>query len=94
MTDWLTSWGEVVPETMRDHVNAHEGMGALKGLEKASDAEFQDMWLQMMVEHHTGAVQMATTEQQDGQDKSAVDLAGQIIESQTKEIQRMNELLS
>jgi uncharacterized protein (DUF305 family) len=112
MTDWLTSWGEDIPETTRDHTNAHGDMGSMDGddmgeempgimsqddleeLEDASDAEFQDMWLEMMVEHHTGAVQMASTEREDGQYASAVDLAGQIIDSQTKEIDTMNELLS
>ena len=48
----------------------------------------------MMVEHHTGAVQMATTEREDGQYASAVDLASQIIDSQTKEIETMQGLLS
>jgi len=37
---------------------------------------------------------MATIEQEDGQYASAVDLAGQIIDSQTKEIETMNGLLS
>jgi uncharacterized protein (DUF305 family) len=115
MTHWLTSWGEDIPETIRDHTNADGGSGdmgsmdgddmgedmpgmmtqdALKELEDAADAEFQDMWLAMMIEHHTGAIQMATTEQEDGQYASAVDLAGQIIDSQTTEIETMNRLLA
>ena len=53
-----------------------DDMGAL---EDASDAEFQTMWLEMMVEHHEGAVEMAKTEQGDGQYKDAVDLAGDIV---------------
>ena len=112
MSDWLTSWGEDSPETMRDHTNADGDMGNMEGddmgedmpgmmnqdeleeLEKASDAEFQDMWLAMMVEHHTGAVQMATTEQEDGQYAPAIDLAGRITDSQTTEIETMNRLRS
>ena len=62
-------------------------------LENASDSEFQDMWLEMMIEHHEGAVEMAETEQEDGQYRDAVDLAGQIIEAQTKEIVTMQGLL-
>lgn len=27
MADWLTDWGEEVPETSRDHVNSHMGHG-------------------------------------------------------------------
>ena len=36
-------------------------------LEDAPDAEFQTMWLAMMVEHHEGAVEMAKSETEDGQ---------------------------
>ncbi|MCY4728553.1 DUF305 domain-containing protein [Nocardioides sp. STR2] len=61
-------------------------------LENASDEEFQDMWLQMMVEHHEGAIEMAEAEQADGQFKDAVDLAGQIIDAQKEEVVTMNDL--
>ena len=114
MADWLTKWGEEVPETMRDHVNGGhdmddmsdnmDGMGHsdmpgmmsaddLDALENAPDEDFQDMWLEMMVEHHEGAIEMAEDEQQDGRFKDAVDLAGQIIAAQEKEIETMKELL-
>ena len=68
-----------------------DDMGAL---EDASDAEFQTMWLEMMVEHHEGAVEMAKAEQGEGQYKPAVDLAGDIVESQSAEIETMEGLLS
>lgn len=68
-----------------------EDMGAL---EDASDDEFQTMWLEMMIEHHEGAVEMAKTEQSDGQYKPAVDLAGDIVESQSAEVETMRGLLS
>ena len=51
------------------------------------------MWLTMMIAHHEGAVDMAKTEQTDGQYKSAIELADNIIASQTKEIDTMNDLL-
>jgi uncharacterized protein (DUF305 family) len=62
-------------------------------LENSADAEFQDMWLEMMIEHHEGAVEMAQTEQAEGQFKDTVDLAGQVIKTQTAEIDTMKELL-
>jgi uncharacterized protein (DUF305 family) len=67
-----------------------DDMGAL---EDASDAEFQTMWLEMMIEHHEGAVEMAKAEQQDGQYKPAVDLAADIEKSQTRETTLMRSLL-
>jgi uncharacterized protein (DUF305 family) len=114
MADWLTKWGEKVPETMRDHANAGHDMDDMSDnmddmghadmpgmmtaddvdeLENADDDEFQDMWLEMMIEHHEGAVEMSATEQEDGRFKDAVDLAGQIIDSQGQEIALMKELL-
>jgi uncharacterized protein (DUF305 family) len=116
MTDWLTEWGEEVPETVRDHANAGhgsaghgtegmEGMEGMEGgmpgmmsaddmaaLEGAGDGDFQAMWLEMMVEHHEGAVEMAEDEMADGQYKPAVDLAEDIVESQTAEIETMQGL--
>jgi uncharacterized protein (DUF305 family) len=65
----------------------------MAALEDASDAEFQTLWLEMMIEHHEGAVEMATTEQGDGQYKDAVDLAGDIVTSQSAEVDAMKGLL-
>lgn len=114
MADWLTSWGEDVPATMRDHVNGghdmddmsdnmdgmdHDDMPGMMTaddideLENAGDDQFQDMWLQMMIEHHEGAVEMAEAEQEDGRFKDAVDLAGRIVDAQTQEIDMMKDLL-
>jgi uncharacterized protein (DUF305 family) len=62
-------------------------------LENASDADFQTMWLEMMIEHHEGAVEMARQQQEDGQYEPAVDLAGDVIDTQTAEIEDMEALL-
>jgi uncharacterized protein (DUF305 family) len=62
-------------------------------LEGAPDAEFQTMWLEMMVEHHEGAVEMAREEQDSGRHRAAVDLAGAIVDTQTDEIEQMQALL-
>lgn len=108
MADWLTAWGEDVPETVRDHSNADQEMGdmdagdmpgmmsgdEMTALEDAGDADFQQMWLEMMIEHHEGAVEMAEAERSEGRYRPAVDLAGRIIESQTAEIDAMGGLLS
>ncbi|HRD61035.1 MAG TPA: DUF305 domain-containing protein [Nocardioides sp.] len=62
-------------------------------LENAPDSEFQTMWLEMMVEHHEGAVEMAQGEQDNGQYKPAVNLAAAVVETQTAEIDKMKALL-
>lgn len=39
----------------------------MQALQDAPDAEFEAMWLQMMHEHHHGAVEMARTQQSAGE---------------------------
>lgn len=62
-------------------------------LENAPDSDFQTMWLEMMIEHHEGAVEMAEDQQNAGQYRAAVDLAGNVVDTQTAEIDRMKALL-
>ncbi|MDN5894066.1 MAG: DUF305 domain-containing protein [Nocardioides sp.] len=66
----------------------------MSALEEATGADFQQMWLEMMVEHHEGAVEMAETEKSEGQYQPAVDLAEEIISAQESEIAAMENLLS
>ena len=106
MADWLTDWGEEVPETSRDHVNSHMGdgdmgMGDGMGMDPDDLAELRDsganmfetMWMQMMIEHHEGAIEMAETEQAEGLFPDAIALAESIETSQTAEIELMEELI-
>jgi len=65
----------------------------MNSLNSAPDTDFQTMWLEMMIEHHEGAVEMAQAETEDGQYKPAIDLAENIASSQTAEIETMNSLL-
>lgn len=105
-TQWLDTWGEDVPDASDDHAG-HSMGGDMEGgmagmmtaedmsaLESASDAEFQDMWLSMMIEHHEGAVEMARTQIEAGEYEPALDLARSIATSQTAEIDTMEKLLS
>lgn len=62
-------------------------------LQGASNAEFQDLWLGMMIEHHEGAVEMANAELADGRYEPTVDLAESIVSSQSEEIDAMRALL-
>ncbi|MFP8958971.1 DUF305 domain-containing protein [Streptomyces nanhaiensis] len=98
LTSWLESWGEEVPaEGAMDH-SAHgmDGMMTpeqMEELEKASGKAFDTAFLEMMIEHHEGAVAMAKTEQADGAYPPAKDMAEDIITSQSAEIAQMNKLL-
>ncbi|MDD7966154.1 DUF305 domain-containing protein [Actinomycetospora lemnae] len=66
----------------------------MQQLSAQSGAAFDRMFLQMMIEHHTGAVQMAQTEQAQGLNPQAKELAGTIVADQQREITEMQALLS
>ena len=102
MTEWLQAWGEDVPET--DGHGSMEGMdhSQMEGMMSPEDMEdlggaqgsqFDTMRLEMMIEHHDGAITMAQTQVADGLDPEAVALAEDIAESQEAEIEEMEALL-
>ena len=62
-------------------------------LEAASDAEFEDLWLELMIAHHEGAVAMAEEQAAEGTYRPAVELAEDVVAGQTAEIDRMRALL-
>jgi uncharacterized protein (DUF305 family) len=66
----------------------------MQQLAAQSGAAFDRMFLQMMIEHHAGAVQMAQTEQAQGLNPQAKELAGAIVAAQQQEITEMQTLLS
>jgi len=66
----------------------------LDELEGAQGQDFETMWLEMMIKHHEGAIQMAQDEQEDGTFGPALKLAESIESSQQAEIDHMKELLA
>ncbi|REE99968.1 DUF305 domain-containing protein [Thermomonospora umbrina] len=105
MTAWLTDWGATVPTPGGDG-GGHGGHGGggdttngmmseqdLQELENAKGKAFDTMFLEMMIEHHEGAVTMAGTERTAGRFPPAKTLAAGIISSQTAEIAEMRDLL-
>jgi len=69
---------------------SEQDMAALEG---ASGAQFDKLFLEQMTVHHQGAVDMAKTEQAEGSNPQAIELAGAIVTSQTAEIAEMGQLL-
>ena len=92
MTGWLTEWGQPRQGDMgsMDEMMSETDMEELAA---ATGVEFDRRWLQMMSEHHRGAIDMAETEQTDGVNPDAVALAGEIIAAQQTEIDEMRSLL-
>ena len=108
MSGWLAGWGETVPATSMGMGGTGMGgmdhsMGSGTGMMSEADmtalgdargAAFDRMWVSMMISHHTGALEMATTELADGQNADAQSLARSIVTSQTAEITTMKQLLT
>lgn len=101
MTGWLEDWGqEVSSDSMSGMDHAGSDMSGMmsdddmESLGAATGAEFDQMFLQMMTQHHTSAIEMAKTEQQDGENPDAIALAEKIEADQTAEIAQMQDLLA
>uniref|UniRef100_A0AAU1ZQ13 DUF305 domain-containing protein n=1 Tax=Streptomyces sp. NBC_00093 TaxID=2975649 RepID=A0AAU1ZQ13_9ACTN len=101
MSGWLTAWGEEVPADMSG-MAGHDMSSGMPGmmssedmdkLEKASGAEFDEMFLDMMVQHHEGAVEMAEAEKADGRYGPATKLADAVVTAQTAEIEQMDKMV-
>jgi len=65
----------------------------MQELTAATGAEFDRLFLQLMIVHHQGALEMAGTEIADGSNPAAVALAESIKSSQSAEIAQMQQLL-
>jgi uncharacterized protein (DUF305 family) len=66
---------------------------AMKRLESLRGAEFDTLWLQSMISHHQGAVEMAKAEIANGQNGEAKALAEHVVSSQEAEITQMKQML-
>jgi uncharacterized protein (DUF305 family) len=104
----LAAWGEKPAPTSMGDMGGMGGMPMdgkaampgmmsdqqMKQLQAASGAAFDRMWLQMMIEHHTGAIEMARTELSSGTNAEAKDLAQNVVDAQQSEITTMKQLLT
>lgn len=96
MTTWLQNWGAPaeghsggghgdMPGMMTD-----EEMAAFAA---ATGTDFDRRFLEMMIRHHQGAIEMARTEQRQGSHPAATALARAIERDQAAEITEMQSLL-
>lgn len=98
MNSWLEAWG-VDPNLGEMEGMDHSGAGLMSdddmaALEAATGPEASRLFLEQMVQHHTGAIEMAQQELDNGENPAALDLAQTIIDDQTAEIAEMQELLA
>jgi uncharacterized protein (DUF305 family) len=102
MTSWLQRWDQEMPDEAEHGAMDHGGMDmgglsqeeAMEELRGLSGTDLDRRFLELMIEHHRGAVEMAETQRQDGENPEAVELAGRIIDDQQTEITEMERLLA
>jgi uncharacterized protein (DUF305 family) len=103
LTAMLTKWGSAPASAsstpgMEHGSGGHSGAGMMtaeemKQLEAAKGAEFDRMWMQMMIKHHEGAIEMARTELSKGSSSEAKMLAQKVIDAQQAEITEMQAMV-
>lgn len=98
MKVFLVQWKED-PDSGSEH-GGHGGAMAgmvdeatMTKLESLNGAEFDTLWLQSMIGHHQGAVEMAKAEIANGENVDAKRLAQTIIDTQQAEIGQMKQML-
>ncbi|WP_046470276.1 DUF305 domain-containing protein [Allosalinactinospora lopnorensis] len=103
LTRMLESWGEELMADMDGMDHDMDGMGGgmegmmtgeqMAELEQAEGEGFDTMFLEMMIDHHEGAIDMARTELDEGANPEATELAQEIVDVQEAEIEQMSDML-
>lgn len=98
MAEWLTAAGEpVAMDASEGHdMSSMEGMMSAEQMDSMAammGTEFDQMWLEMMIAHHQGAIAQSQTVKANGSNSDVLALADQIITAQEAEIAEMQALL-
>lgn len=96
MMSWLSAWGAPYVDVQPGGMNHGDGMMSdddMAALESATGAEASRLFLEQMTQHHQGAIDMAQSALDAGQDADALALAQTIIDAQTAEIATMQDIL-
>jgi uncharacterized protein (DUF305 family) len=94
MKSWLKEAGQ--SETGMHDMGMDMGMLSeqeFNDLKSANGSEFDVLYLQGMIQHHQGAIEMAKTVS-DSKNEAVRNLAESIIESQTAQIEQLEQLLA
>jgi uncharacterized protein (DUF305 family) len=93
LTAWADQWGIDQMSGMDHSMDGMMSDSDMQDLDAAEGTEAEQLFLTQMIEHHTGAIEMAQTEIDDGQNPDAIDMAEGIVATQEDEISRMRALL-
>jgi len=97
MQAWLDDWAvaQVSPGPGgMDHGDGMMSQTDMAQLRDAEGAEASRLFLEQMIVHHQGAVEMAEAELAQGRDAEVRDLARRVVDDQTAEITEMRDILA
>jgi uncharacterized protein (DUF305 family) len=95
LREWLSDWGQEETEMGgMDHGSGMMSEEDMTALEDATGDDAARLFLEQMTVHHEGAIEMAESEQADGENADAVAMAETIVATQTDEIATMQDLLA
>jgi len=94
LTSWLSDWGQDGEASMDHSMDGMMSDDDMDALESAEGNDAATLFLEQMTAHHEGAVEMAQTEIDEGENPDAVEMAGNIVSSQTEQIDQMKTLLA
>lgn len=97
MKSWLTLWK--VSNSSGMGMGKEHGMGMMSdaemsALDSATGVAAAKLFLAQMMQHHEGAIEMATAEESQGKSAKALSLAKNIVATQTAEIETIKTLLA
>ena len=98
MKVFLVQWNEN-PDSNSGHGghgNAMQGMvdaATMTKLESLTGAKFDKLWLESMISHHQGAIEMAKAEIANGDNVDAKNLAKNIVTTQEAEVGQMKQMV-
>jgi len=99
MKGWLKDWGVPYNDSMSGGMGGMDQGGMMSAdemaaLESATGDEATRLFLEGMIVHHEGAIDMAQSVIDRGESSDVVTLAQQIIDGQTAEIATMHDILA
>lgn len=92
MKGWLKSWNATSMGAMSHDMGGMMSDSNMASLASTNGAEFDKKFLTMMMNHHDGAIDMATSELESGENADALALATSIYVTQQAQVKQMQGL--
>ena len=87
--EWAREWNVVPVDDFPGRIETDQ----LSDLAALSGVDYDRRWLELMIEHHEGAIEIAEHQMDAGSYDDAIGMAQSVREVQTKDIEEMSSLL-